>query len=467
MRRFGLVFALCSSLFLWGVEERIYGVMITGKDHYHHPFALCSVRSFLEQTYPNKHLLIINDGEQSFDGFDKELVTEIKLKEKKVLGALRNIALDALPENALWIQWDDDDWHHPKAIEEQYRYLVEQGADLCCMRAQIQYSFQIDSAWEVNRSIEGTILSRKKGDMFYPEIAKGEDTGYIQRFRKKYPIAKWENPPHYYIRFIHGHNTWHEDHFGLRFRAKHKWDIENTEYLREVLRNYSWEKWGPYFKTRSERRTFLLSYPRSGNTWLRFCLEAVTHRPTLSYREQDVKIFSIPLGLTYDLGTDLAKDPIWKVHSEERMQQIGFNPGQDTLILLLRDYKKCLYSDLPSWIAVLKEIEDPNSDYFQNLALFDSWDEKRRLLIYYEDLIEHRDEELKRLINFLGEDLQVIDLEQLEAESREFYDLYIRPRKFMKKLGETPPPDSMLDDRVRELHPLLWERYLSRYGVNQ
>jgi len=232
-----LLFLLFSNLF--GESEIIYGVMITGKDSFHHALALCSVRSFLEQTYPNKHLIIINDGTESFAEFDPVLVTEIKLERKQILGALRNCALAHLPENSLWIQWDDDDWHHPNTIQEQYNYLIAQEADMCCMTRQVQYAFARNAAWPVYRMIEGTILARKK-EILYPEIAKGEDSLFFDAYREKYRVVGWNNPAHYYIRLIHGHNTWHEAHFGLAFHQKNMWEIsgEARNYLQHVLTHY-------------------------------------------------------------------------------------------------------------------------------------------------------------------------------------------------------------------------------------
>ena len=47
------------------MSEKIYGVMVTGKDAKHEHLARQSVKSFIEQTYSNKKLLIINDGEYS------------------------------------------------------------------------------------------------------------------------------------------------------------------------------------------------------------------------------------------------------------------------------------------------------------------------------------------------------------------------------------------------------------------
>lgn len=84
-------------------QEKIYAIMITGKDAYHYSLAKLSICSFLEQTYPNKYLIIINDGSYSLKGFEKKnLIKEVRLEDKYPLGTLRNVGLQQIPENAVW-----------------------------------------------------------------------------------------------------------------------------------------------------------------------------------------------------------------------------------------------------------------------------------------------------------------------------------------------------------------------------
>jgi hypothetical protein len=223
---------LCSN------QETISGIMITGKDLYHVPLALRSIQSFQEQTYPFKHLIIINDGEFTFGS--AENITEIKLKTKHSLGALRNIGLNILPLNGLWVQWDDDDWHHPKFIQEQYDILEKEQVDAVCCLHQVQYAFQINSTWKIHCLIPGTIMCRKKEDIFYPEWIRGEDSLFLTEYQKKYKVIGWENPSYYYIRFIHEHNTWDENHFQLKKKTKNIWNLSTEEqnYLEKILEDY-------------------------------------------------------------------------------------------------------------------------------------------------------------------------------------------------------------------------------------
>lgn len=223
--------------------EKIYAVMITGKDDFHKNLAEKSIQSFLQQTYPNKHLIIVNDGDYSLGHLNKELITEIKLDKKHILGVLRNIGISYIPENGIYFQWDDDDWHHPDIMEKQYKFMKKKSADACILIKQVVYCFKINSAWITSRSsgIEGTVMCRKKRDILYPEAAKSEDSVFLKNYKKKYKLVKWDNPEYYYLRFVHGHNTWDDNHFKLERFKEGEWLIskEAMEYLAEVVPLYT------------------------------------------------------------------------------------------------------------------------------------------------------------------------------------------------------------------------------------
>jgi len=220
-------------------SETIYALMITGKDPHHIPLALLSIQSFLSQTYPNKCLIIVNDGAFSFNDLNSELIVEIKLEQKKILGALRNIALSHIPENALCIQWDDDDWHHPDLLQKQYAHLVQTDADMNYLTRQVRYDLKTNAAWVARQQLEGTVLFRKKAEILYPDLSRGEDTEFFNRYQQKFPVAGFENTAHYYIRFFHGFNTTLKEH--LTIHPPGIWNVspEAKKYLIEILQKYA------------------------------------------------------------------------------------------------------------------------------------------------------------------------------------------------------------------------------------
>ena len=79
-----------------------------------------------------------------------------------------------------------------------------------------------------------------------------EDTTFVKRLGKKNRSVVL-SPPHYYIRFIHGNNTWPTSHFmgsapkrvGI-FKDTHRdnWDIDEDgkDYLKKILPLYEFQK---------------------------------------------------------------------------------------------------------------------------------------------------------------------------------------------------------------------------------
>lgn len=78
----------------------------------------------------------------------------------------------------------------------------------------------------------------------------------------------------------------------------------------------------------SQSPVWLLSYPRSGNTWTRYCIEYLTKRPTGEYQY----LFSL----------------------DQRTKYINNN--------------------------------DPKNCFISNIEIYDNWKPENRLLIYYEQL---------------------------------------------------------------------------------
>jgi hypothetical protein len=108
---------------------------------------------------------------------------------------------------------------------------------------------------------------------------------------------------------------------------------------------------------------YQLSYPRSGANWLRY-----------------IARYMLGIDKNYHLGDDL-DDTYTKLHTVFKFSDVDYNRG---LVLILRDYKECLRSHSPH---AAKPLEDQVGLYFQCLATYHEWPE-RKYLVYYEELIE-------------------------------------------------------------------------------
>merc|ERR1712146_509889 len=154
-------------------------------------------------------------------------------------------------------------------------------------------------------------------------------------------------------------------------------------------------------------KTFLLSYPRSGNSWLRYCIEYLTERPTCGILYSNPTMLgnpaNLPLARMAGFSVDYTKTPIWKFHRKKEMNFLNyFNPQEEYLILILRNPKEAITRHerkVPDKKSLLKD----SFSYFENLTVYDEWNPEKRLLLLYEDLIKDPRKTLEKLFTFIQE----------------------------------------------------------------
>jgi len=192
-----------------------------------------AVACFQNQTYPNKELVVIDDGQQDYAPLFKDIpendITYIKLEKKTemVLGTLRNMALDAAKGDFL-IQWDDDDWYHPERIRIQAEYL-QKGYDACCLSDSLMHLsspeyMHLPFVGCLPDGIPGSIMHKNNASIRYPEYRKSEDTIYQKDWMKHRYSKVPKKYAYLFIRCYHGNNTWEQDHFKRRVKnSPSKW----------------------------------------------------------------------------------------------------------------------------------------------------------------------------------------------------------------------------------------------------
>ena len=243
-------------------------------------------------------------------------------------------------------------------------------------------------------------------------------------------------------------------------------DLPKQELLKQIC-NYKGKK------------TFLLSYPRSGNTWMRYCLEYLTGRPTI-YRPFLAYENNSPLGWAAGFEVDCTKPPIEKVHNKQEMEQQQYDCQNDLLILIVRNpkealsrqEKKQLTFDLLSKNAGASSLRYAPDTYFADIALYDSWKPENRLLIYYEDLLAKPTQTLKKILLFLYEPIDRLDnfINEYEVHKQKAIEMY--------KVSESEGNDLLfhsrlinldhrkqIDEWIAQLYPFIWQEYLrERYA---
>ena len=186
-----------------------------------------AVQCFLDQTYENKELVIIDDGEEDYSPILKDIPADqikyVKLEKEPdfVLGKLRNKSLEYATGDYL-IQWDDDDWYHPDRIAIQAAAL-DKGYDACCLSSALMH---LDSEEFMNHpyvgvlpdGIPGSIMHRADNEIRYPETKRAEDTVYLNEWMKKRYLKLDDSYNYLFLRAYHGNNTWEQEHFVRRIR---------------------------------------------------------------------------------------------------------------------------------------------------------------------------------------------------------------------------------------------------------
>ena len=190
-----------------------------------------SVSCFLQQDYSHKELVIVDDGDQDLEEIlqliPSEQLNYIKLEKKPVntLGKLRNRTLDEAHGDFL-VQWDDDDWYHPRRISIQAQMLMN-GHDACCISGALMH---LDEEPYMKHpyvgflpdGIPGSIMHRADSSIRYPHTRRAEDTVYLNDWMQKRYLQLPDKYSYLFIRCYHGSNTWEKDHFLRRVRNNPK-----------------------------------------------------------------------------------------------------------------------------------------------------------------------------------------------------------------------------------------------------
>jgi len=206
-----------------------------------------------------------------------------------------------------------------------------------------------------------------------------------------------------------------------------------------------------------KKSNILSSYPRSGNTWIRYCMEFLSERPTRGYGR--VNLRECPLGETFNLGVDLEKDYILiKIHLANKYRKDRTN----TVIHLIRDP---LYS-IPRHTGMTDLIANRGpSKFIKILQAYHDYEGKKQVF-YYEDFMEE-----ENLYPVLEEMCELLDVNPSKIEKlKEEYKVHvIKSRMLYDHVRKREPVfNPQIVDKEKwveyfKSHEELYELYLKRY----
>jgi len=214
-----------------------------------------SVQCYIDQTYPNTELVIVNEGSLEYQNQILEHVNSLNrndirtefLHENYTLGSLRNISI-ALARGELFVQWDDDDFNVPNRLATQYAFLSRRPkVAVCYLSDQLHYYFHTNELyWEdwgkylshgavKYMLIPGTIMAYKADlPARYPssgsQARTGEDTVFsnqLLRLGTNVQVLSGYGNMHVYS--FHGKNVFDIEHHQMLSRIRSYYRTEMLE----------------------------------------------------------------------------------------------------------------------------------------------------------------------------------------------------------------------------------------------
>lgn len=218
--------------------------------------------------------------------------------------------------------------------------------------------------------------------------------------------------------------------------------------------------------------SYLLSYPRSGNTFIRYCVEYISLRPTQGV---DVGVHGWAVA-KYGVGlknVNIGMPPILK-----KKHNINSNDDRNRkMVCIVRNYKEAIVRHR-QYVNVTAGPVDFEM-YINILRVFDSWKKDQRLLVYYEDLIKLPIKTMRSICEFIEINTDRFDLfvDNFETIRKNAVISYCKGRGDPKSYTQGKHEFyhiQHLDDQQRknwdnyfkDNHKDLFDKYLTRYQEN-
>src|SRR5919199_1212543 len=178
-------------------------------------FVSLAIRTFLAQDYPNKELVVLDDG---FDSVADLMPADPRVRylrrvERRTLGAKRNECVRE-SHGDLIMHWDDDDWMAPHRISYQVAALLRENAEVCGLRRMLFHDLASGESWLYDYPADrrpwlagGSLLYTR--DFWrrspFPDLQVGSDTHFIwsQSLDRAVVLPDF----HFYVALIHPGNT--------------------------------------------------------------------------------------------------------------------------------------------------------------------------------------------------------------------------------------------------------------------
>lgn len=182
-----------------------------------------ALQSFLQQDYPNRELIIVDDGKDAIGDLVEKIPNVRYFRVARTsIGAKRNLACKHAAGEII-AHWDDDDWYSPDRLRYQVMPIIAGKADLTGLENAFVLELPGGEFWTTAPALHqrlfvgnvhgGTLVYRRElwsQGLRYPEINLAEDAWLLMRSaRQGKRLVRLSNPGVFvYVR--HGSNAWRQ-----------------------------------------------------------------------------------------------------------------------------------------------------------------------------------------------------------------------------------------------------------------
>lgn len=174
-----------------------------------------AIAQFQNQDYPNKELVIVDDGSDPIADLVPEdtRIRLIRLPRRMSVGAKRNIACEN-SRGGLIAHWDDDDWHASHRLSRQAQRLLGSNASICGLKDLLYLDIRTSKAWKYTYPANqrpwlsgNSLLYRKEfwSAHRFSDISVGEDSRFVWTADAHRLLAVDDTQIH--VGLIHGANV--------------------------------------------------------------------------------------------------------------------------------------------------------------------------------------------------------------------------------------------------------------------
>lgn len=192
-----------------------------------------AIEAYTQQTHHDRELVVVIDQGSPRDrdaaasivaAFSRADISIVMPDGPMTLGALRNLSV-AHASGDVICQWDDDDLHHPRRIEEQLAAPARGECAATLLQDVMLYDRPGHALYWTNWAATpatvhpGTLLCLRSAMQRYPETGPNarlnEDLALLGTLRAKHDVRALTGAPHLYVYVTHGANISSSDHLQM------------------------------------------------------------------------------------------------------------------------------------------------------------------------------------------------------------------------------------------------------------